>query len=103
MIVSTDEGVFTSFDDGRSWRPRDAAGGARLAWSAAGPLYAADRTGQVSVSTNGGQSWSPRGKIGTTPNALTAAGENLFASVANGEVWFSGDGGKTWRRYAKLR
>ena len=103
MIVSTDQGVFTSTDDGRSWRPRDAPAGARLVWDPEGALYTADRGGKVSVSTDGGERWTPRGSIGLGPNALAAdAHGKLFAAVANGEVRFSADGGKTWQRYAKL-
>jgi hypothetical protein len=102
MIVSTDQGVFTSSDDGRSWRPRDAPAGARFAWDGDGALYAADGRGQVSVSTDGGQTWTRRGTIGLGPNTLAAGGGKLYAAVANGEVRFSADGGKRWQRYAKL-
>jgi hypothetical protein len=103
LAVSTEQGVFTSTDDGRSWRPRDAPAGARLAWDAKGALYAADRRGQLTVSGDGGQTWAARGSIGAAPNALVVAADGkLYAAVPNGEVRFSTDGGRTWKDYAKL-
>ncbi len=103
MAVSTEQGVFTSTDDGRSWRPRDVPAGARLAWDGRGALYAADRLGKVSVSADGGQTWTPRGSIGVAANALVVdGGGKLYAAVPNGEVKFSADGGNTWKLYAKL-
>jgi photosystem II stability/assembly factor-like uncharacterized protein len=103
MAVSTEQGVFTSTDDGRSWRPRDAPAGARLAWDAKGALYAADRRGKLTVSGDGGQTWAARGSIGVPPNVLVVAAEGkLYAAVPNGEVRYSTDGGRNWKRYARL-
>jgi hypothetical protein len=103
LVVTTEQGSFTSSNEGRSWRPRDATPGGLLAWAAADRLYRADRRGEVTVSADGGGKWTKRGSIGTAPNELAASGGTLYASVAGGEVKWSGDGGATWRRYVRLK
>jgi photosystem II stability/assembly factor-like uncharacterized protein len=102
--VTTEQGGFTSSNEGRSWRPRDATPGGLLAWAAPDRLYRADRRGEVTVSADGGATWSRRGAIASAPNELAAGRDGtLYASVAGGDVRSSGDGGATWRRYVKLK
>jgi hypothetical protein len=104
LVVTTEQGAFTSTNDGQSWRPRDATPGGLLAWAAPDRLYRADRRGEVTVSADGGSRWERRGTIGTSPNELAADRQGtLYASVPGGEVKSSSDGGATWKRYAKLK
>lgn len=103
MAVTTEQGMFTSSDEGRSWRPRDPAPGGQLAWTASGALYAADQRGDLRISADGGRRWTRRGSLGIGSTELVAPADGkLYASVAGGEVRFSTDGGKTWKRYVKL-
>jgi hypothetical protein len=101
MVVSTEEGVYTSADGGRGWRQRDTATDSQLAWG--DRLYRADPGGLIKVSEDGGQAWHDRGSLDGTVNDLAIdAGGALYASVAGGEVVRSTDGGATWRRFVRL-
>jgi len=94
--VSTDQGVFVSTNEGKSWRQRDTTFGARIAWGA-DALYAAGKDGKVKQSTDSGASWQEVGSIGAGPKELIVSpnGE-LYASVTGPEIRRSTDGGKTW-------
>ncbi len=96
-VASTEQGLFTSPDEGRTWRPRDPVGSARLAWAADGRLVRADPGGEVHLSRDGGVRWEPLGTVGPEPQAMTAEGERLYAALLDGSVHESRDGGRTWR------
>jgi hypothetical protein len=102
MAVATAQGIFTSGDEGRSWRPRDPVASSQLAWPAPGALYRADPGGAIAVSADGGASWERRGTVGLEVNELAADGDVLLAAVVGGEVRRSTDSGATWKRYLKL-
>ena len=103
MVVATAEGVFSSSDEGRSWRPQDPTAAGQLAWLAPDALYRADPGGAIKVSADGGASWEERGTVGLEVNELAADGDGgLLASVAGGEVRRSRDGAATWTSYVKL-
>ena len=95
MVVTTQQGVFSSGDDGGSWRERDTTPATQLAWGKT--LYRADPGGAIKVSADGGATWKDAGTIGmdTTELAVDAGGA-LYASVAGGEVRRSTDGGAHW-------
>jgi hypothetical protein len=102
--VSTEQGTFVSNDDGGSWRPRDPAMGARLAWPEADALYTLDRNGKLRVSRDGGGSFEDAGDVGGLPSEFTAGPEgDLFAAVVGGKVRKSSDGGRSWRTVATLK
>jgi hypothetical protein len=105
MVVTTSQGVFSSGDEGRSWRPRDATPSAQLAWAKPDALYRADPGGLIKVSADGGATWKDAGNVGSPMvNELAAdAAGALYASVAGGEVRRSTDGGATWARLVKLK
>ncbi|MBE2314437.1 hypothetical protein DVA67_000500 [Solirubrobacter sp. CPCC 204708] len=102
--VSTEQGTFISNDVGGSWRPRDPASGARLAWPKGDALYSLDRNGKLRISTDGGQSFSDRGDVGGLPSEFTANGrkDELFVAVVGGKIRKSSDGGKSWETVATL-
>ena len=103
MAVATAQGLFTSDDDGRSWRPRDPVPSSHLAWPAPGTLFRADAGGAIKASKDGGATWEERGTVGLDISELAADGDGgLLAAVAGGEVRRSTDGGATWKRYVKL-
>lgn len=96
-VAGTTNGLFTSDDEGRSWRQRDPVVGCYLAWPATEALYRADTGGAVLRSGDGGLTWEAAGELGGEPAALTAAGpEDLYAALADGTVTRSRDGGRTW-------
>ena len=103
MVVATEQGTFSSDDEGRSWRPRDPTPTDQLAWAAPDALYRADPGGLIKVSADGGATWKDRGNVGLGVNELAADDEGaLYASVPGGEVHRSTDGGATWKRLLRL-
>ena len=103
LVVTTELGIFTSANEGRSWRQRDNVPADQLAWVAPGKLYRSDPGGLVKVSGDGGESWEERGTIDIGANELVADGDGgLLASVPGGEVRRSTDGGATWKLLLRL-
>jgi photosystem II stability/assembly factor-like uncharacterized protein len=101
--VSTDQGVFVSSNEGRSWRQRDTTFGARIAWGAPDALYAVGKDGKVKRSADSGGSWQEIGTIGAGPKELVVGPKGeLYASVSGPEIRRSTDGGKTWSKVLSL-
>ena len=104
MVVTTQQGVFTSGDEGASWRERDAVPSEHVAWGAPDALYRADPGGEINVSADGGQTWKTAGNVRMTVNELAVDADGaLYASVAGGVVQRSTDGGATWSEFVKLK
>jgi hypothetical protein len=98
-VVSTDQGIHVSRNEGKSWRQRDTTFGARIAWGAADALYAAGKDGKVKKSADGGDSWQDVGSIGAGPKELVVSPKGeVYASVSGPEIRRSTDGGKTWTK-----
>ena len=55
LVVTTEQGTFTSSNEGGSWRPRDATLGGVLAWAVPG--------GEVKSSGGGGATWELYAKL----------------------------------------
>lgn len=105
MVVATKQGVFTSLNEGGSWRARDPTQTQQLAWGAPDALYRADPGGSIKRSTDGGESWDEVGNVGppaVNELAIDADGA-LYAAVPGGEVKRSSDGGATWTQLVKLK
>lgn len=98
ILISTEDQVHRSVDEGRRWRPVTSAQGSRLAWPAPDRLYRADANGAVLRSADGGDSWAEIGRIEAgEPYKLRALGPTrLAAALADGAIAESGDGGVTW-------
>jgi hypothetical protein len=104
MVVATEQGIFTSADEGRSWRQRDNMPAEQLEWAAPDALYRSDPGGLVKVSRDGGSSWEERGTIDIGANELVADEDGvLYASVPGGEVRRSADGGASWELLLRLQ
>ncbi len=103
MVIATEQGIFSSGDEGQSWRQRDPVPAGQLAWVAPDKLFRSDPGGLVKVSADGGQSWEDAGTVGITANELVADEEGtLYASVPGGEIRTSADDGKTWKPLLRL-
>jgi photosystem II stability/assembly factor-like uncharacterized protein len=113
-------GAALSRDGGESWSAADDGRDRHYTWSVAVDpddpdlWYVSASTGPFAAHggddpqariyrSSGGEPWQPLGDglpdpLPAMPYALVAAAERLFAGLANGQIWESGDRGETWRR-----
>lgn len=97
LLASTDDELFRSADEGRTWRPVAAVQGARLAWTPGGTLLRADRDGTVYTSPDRGQTWNPAGRVEGEPYKLKATDDTtVYMALADASILGSKDGGKSW-------
>jgi hypothetical protein len=97
-VATTRSGLFTSANEGGSWRERDPTANSYLTWPRGDALYRADPEGRVRLSRDGGATWEDRGSVGAQPQALAADGvQRLYAVLLDGAIRESQDGGATWR------
>jgi len=98
IVATTERGLFSSTDTGRTWRALHADIAGLLAWPADDALYLVDGDGTVSRSTDGGRQFERMGSVGAQPEAFAAnGGRELYAAVHGGKVVMSTDGGQRWR------
>ena len=95
-VASAQNGLYTSADEGRTWRQRDPTPNSRFAWAAPGTLYRIDPGGPVQRSRDGGTKWERVGTTGGEPQALAVAGGVLYAALLDGSIRESRDGGRSW-------
>ncbi len=99
--------VFASGDGGRTWQPAGqvtAAGtAASLSGSLTGALILATSQG-IAVSPDGGGRWQPAEVVSAPPGGFSYVGMTtgqqgvaVPADPRQGAVWFTYDGGQTWR------
>ena len=101
-IASAENGLFTSDDDGETWRPRDTLPNIRLVWPASGSLFRVDPDGVVRRSGDSGETWEEVGRVEGETQALAAAGpRTLYAADVEGAIRVSRDGGRTWSQFTR--
>lgn len=96
-VASAATGLFTSADEGRTWRQRDPTPYSRFAWVAPEELYRIDPGGPVLRSRDGGTKWEKAGTTGGEPQAPAASEGLLYAALLDGSIRESRDGGRTWK------
>lgn len=102
FVASTTTGLVASADAGRTWA-RLADGPGYLAWPRGGPLFRLAPDGRLAASTDAGRTWRERGTIGGEPSAFSAAdADRLLATLHEGALMESRDGGATWSTLAEL-
>ena len=80
-----------------AWRRVPGRRAALLAWPSRGRLYAVDAAGRVAIISDAGHTWSTSGEAVGEPEAVTAAGRELFVVLGDGSVVSTSDGGRSWR------
>ena len=100
LIAATEDGLVTSTDAGRSWRPAGDAIGL-VAWAPSGRLFVVDAQAQVLGGAPGGR-LSRRGTLPELPVTFMAAEGALYAALADGGVLRSVDEGASWTAIAQV-
>ncbi len=100
LVASGSEGIATSTDGGKGWRPLDARRVGLLAWTS-DALALIDGGGDVHLSRNGGRTWTKTGNPGGQPVAFGAHEDQLLAALPDNTVRSSADGGRTWQLRAR--
>jgi hypothetical protein len=100
LIAATEDGLFTSSDAGRSWRPAGDAIGL-VAWAPSGRLFVVDAQAQV-LGGAPGDRLSRRGALPELPVTFMAAEDALYAALADGSVLRSADDGASWTAIAQV-
>jgi hypothetical protein len=95
-VASAEDGVYTSADEGKTWRPRDPVPNSRFAWVEPDELYRLDPDGPVQRSSDGGAKWETVGRVDGEPGALAATDGVLYAALLDGSIQESRDGGRSW-------
>lgn len=96
VVASTEQGLVTSLDQGRSWRVLQRGALALLTWPAPDALYRVDGSGKVARSPDQGRHWKPMGAIGAQPAAFASAGTDLYAALPDGTIKRTADAGRSW-------
>lgn len=97
ILASTDETLYRSEDEGKSWRSIGPSASTRLAWPAPDKLYRADKDGRVQISDDKGEGWEDVGKIDGEPWKMKAQGpDELHVALSDASVHRTEDGGRSW-------
>ncbi|MDQ3768132.1 MAG: hypothetical protein M3370_01435 [Actinomycetota bacterium] len=100
LVAATQDGLFTSNDAGRSWRPAGEAFGL-LGWAPSGRLFVVDARAQILSGAPDGP-LSPRGALPELPVTFMAAEGALYAALGDGRVLRSQDDGASWTAIAQV-
>jgi photosystem II stability/assembly factor-like uncharacterized protein len=97
ILAATEDQLFRSKDQGRSWRPLPPEKGERLAWPTAGRLFRTTADGRVQLSEDHGDSFKDVGRVNATVWRLKALdNEHLLGATGTGAIVESKDAGRTW-------
>ena len=98
-VIATDDQVYRSSDDGRSWRPVAGVRGPRVAWPSPRNLLRTEADGPVMRSSDAGSTWKRVGTIkGGEPYKLVAFDDKRLAvALSDGAIVESSDGGASWK------
>lgn len=99
VIVTTEQGLKSSSDGGRTFRPvRDAPVLLFVEWLTDDSLIGAGPDGQVFVRSPGQEAFAKVGMLSGPPEAFHAADPKDFFASVGGKIWASSDRGQTFRR-----
>ena len=97
LLISTEEELFRSTDQGERWRPSGQVRAARLAWAPTGELFRALGDGTFEQSTDRGQTWKTVGELPGEPWKIDLEdARTMWVALADGSIAETKDGGKSW-------
>jgi photosystem II stability/assembly factor-like uncharacterized protein len=97
LLISTEDEMFRSTDEGEHWRPIGVVRSPRLAWAPSGELFRALQDGTFEQSTDRGQTWKKVGELPGEPWKIEVQdARTMWTAVSNGSIAATKDGGKTW-------
>ena len=97
VVASGPAGLFSSQDEGRSWKPLDGEP-ALLTWPRQDELYSVGLGGRLSRSSDGGRRWHAMGRVRGEPAAFEAGPAGaLYVALHDGTILESVDRGRSWR------
>lgn len=103
LLATTEGGVVTSVDGGRTFGKGAEPVQAFVSWPAEKSLFGIGMSGKLSGSTDGGKSWKELTTVpGGQPQALTAVNADHILAATTTGVYESRDGGKTFSELAPL-
>lgn len=92
LVATTDDGLLSSGDGGRTWRRL----GKQIALPAPERLFILSQDGEVAVSPDGGRHFQRAGDVPGEPVAFVGAGSELYVALADNRIMRSTNGGATW-------
>ncbi|MEO3978282.1 F510_1955 family glycosylhydrolase [Streptomyces sp. CAU 1734] len=99
VLATTESGLVTSADGGRTFGPAGKARPVYVSWAAPDALYGVAADGGLSLSGDGGRSWKPAGRVpGGAPQALTAIDARRIVAATQDGVYESADGGRSFAK-----
>ena len=96
IVALGEERGYVSRDGGSRWRPLGVPGGL-VTWSEELGLVAVDLQGNVRRASEPEGTWEEVGRLGGTPAALEAVGDEVLAATHESQILSSPDAGATWR------
>lgn len=98
LLISTEEELFRSTDQGETWRPSGQVRSARMAWAPSGELFRALEDGTFEQSADRGQTWRRVGELPAAPQRIELQdARTMWVALADGSIAETHDGGRTWR------
>jgi photosystem II stability/assembly factor-like uncharacterized protein len=102
IVATTEEGPAISTDGGKSFTALDGAPLVALVdWAADGTLVGVAPDGTVYGGSDAGKSWKKRGRLAGPPEAIDVDNAHSIFAAANGKIWKSSDGGRTFSTYPR--
>ena len=96
IVASSNQTIYDSGDQGRSWSALTGAEAARLSWEEPDSLFRVDADGLVYQGEAEGSAWNLAGRIDGEPWELDAADGVLYAALRDAAIVSSADRGETW-------